>query len=94
MLDELFELEELLLDGSDEVLALFCIPSRRAAVLFLTIGVLTVLGLVSITPSISSKLLVLFKPSGPGEDRLDVLGVFLGIRGILPKVEVMPPGLT
>ena len=88
--------DELLLLGNDEVLELFCIPSRSAAVLFLIIGVLTVFGLLSRPPSISSKLLDLFKTeaeSGPGEDMLDdVEGVFFGILGILGKVEVIPLG--
>ena len=94
-------LELLLLLDDDEVLVeLFCMPSRSAAVLFLIMGVLTVLGLLSSPPSISSKLLDRLSDSGvlleagPGEDMLDVEGVFLGIRGILPKVEVMPPGFS
>ena len=75
-------------------------PSRSAAVLFLIIGVLTVLGLLSSPPNISSKLLDLLSDSavlleaGPGEDMLEVEGVFLGILGILPKVEVIPPALV
>ena len=73
--EELLEdLLELLLLDNELVLELFFIPSKRAAVLFLIIGVLTVLGLLSNPPNISSKLLVFLSLalSGAAEDKLDV----------------------